>query len=196
MLTRKEDHVCGWGKRGSPLQERGPSADCAARSGTPAAAANSGALERRGLGGRAPRPAAPPPAGSSGQGVVRAATDPGRPCSLAPRGPDGGKRAARAGRCRAGHVSARRRAPPRGGRGEAALPLPSPALAPAPSFSSSQERRPGAGSEQSQLPLQSPFFPSARLARASLARKAVNVWSHSSPFSLAALPVSRSKPDQ
>lgn len=54
----------------------------------------------------------------------------------------------------------------------------------------------GRSSERSQLPLQSPFFPSACLARASLALKAVNVWSHSSPFSLAALPVSRSKPDQ
>lgn len=74
-------------------------------------------------------------------------------------------------------------------------PCPAPALAPSPS-SSSRERRPGAGSKRSQLPLQSPFFPSARLARASLALKAVNVWSHSSPFSLAGLPVSRSKPDQ
>lgn len=141
---------------------------------------------------------APPPAGSSGQGAARAATDPGSTSSLAPRCPDGGKRDARAGRRRAGHAAARRRAPPRGGQGEAALPLPSPVLAPSPSspssyFSSSRERRPGARSERSQLPLQSPFFPSARLARASLALKAVNVWSHSSPFSLAMLPVSRSK---
>lgn len=80
--------VYGCGERGSLLQERGPSTECAGRSGARAAAAKPRALARPSLGRGPP---APPPAGSRGQGAARAATDPGSTSSLAPRCPDGGK---------------------------------------------------------------------------------------------------------
>lgn len=93
-----------------------------------------------------------------GKGQREAAVQPGLTRSTSSRTaryPDGGEARALMAQCRARAVAAARstsRPPPRG--------LPARACA-----SSSPRRRPGAGSERSQLPLQSPPFPSARLAR-------------------------------
>lgn len=208
LITSTGDPVCGLRERDSPLQERGggPSAYCAGRSGTSAVARAAGSAER------APLPSPPPPrAGSSGQGGGAGRDGPGEHFLIGPalprrreEGRAGGPAQDRTRRHSPARSTSRR---PGRGRPAPAQPRAGPlALSPPPpsslsSFaaccsSSSPGSWPGAGSEQSQLPLQSPFFPSARLARASLALKAVNVWSHSSPFSLAALSVSRSTPDQ
>lgn len=156
---------------------------------------------------------APPLAGSSGQGGGAGRDRPGEHFLIGPALPrrrEEGRAGGPAQDLTRRHSPARstsrrpgrgRPAPAQPCAGPLALSSPPPSslssfAAASSSSSSSPERRRGAGSEQSQLPLQSPFFPSARLARASLALKAVNVWSHSSPFSLAALSVSRSTPDQ
>lgn len=79
------------------------------------------------------------------------------------------------------------RAPPRGRQQEAALPCLRLLL--------SQE---APGRRQRAIPAATPLssFSLCPSGTASFALKAVNVWSHSSPFSLAALRVSRSQPDQ
>lgn len=78
-------------------------------------------------------------------------------------------------------------APPRGCQQEAALPWLRLLL--------SQE---APGRRQRAIPAAAPVssFSLCPSGTASFALKAVNVWSHSSPFSLAALRVSRSQPDQ